>query len=240
VLLCGGGLTTLADAVNFFGRAPSPQIRARDTGYNGAIHSTRETGALPCRGGGSACPRARSTDTGCTRCSGDPGFRISGDTGETKKAALEGSTPERSSQCCASDPFNRHRRIRHLPPAAAVDTCTGVNRRIRNGKKVRTRTRALAFQCDGARRGSVQVGDRVAQPCSVVRTRDRVAGAGYACSARPDLHTVCRSFPKISSALSAKVCGGSRSAKSLIRDRRCHSRGSILQRQILAPLRRSL
>ena len=32
-------------------------------------------------------------------------------------------------------------------------------------------------------------------------------------SARPDLHTVCRSFPKISSALSAKVCGGSRSAK---------------------------
>jgi hypothetical protein len=49
--------------------------------------------------------------------------------------------------------------------------------------------------------------------CSVVRTRDRVAGAGYACNARPDLHTVCRSFPKISSALSAKVCGGSRSAK---------------------------
>src|SRR5215472_9625163 len=42
------------------------------------------------------------------------------------------------------------------------------------------------------------VGGRVAQPCSVVRTRDRVAGAGYACSARPDLHTVCRSFPKIS------------------------------------------
>jgi hypothetical protein len=29
---------------------------------------------------------------------------------------------------------------------------------------------------------------------------------------------VCRSFPKISSALSAKVCGGSRSAKILIRD----------------------
>src|SRR5436190_2410939 len=53
---------------------------------------------------------------------------------------------------------------------------------------------------------------------SVVRTRDRVAGAGYACSARPDLHTICRSFPKIASALSAKVCGGSRSAKILIRD----------------------
>jgi hypothetical protein len=52
--------------------------------------------------------------------------------------------------------------------------------------------------------------------CSVVRTRDRVAGAGYACSARPDLHTVCRSFPKISSALSAKVCGGSRPAKIFI------------------------
>src|SRR6266487_771608 len=30
------------------------------------------------------------------------------------------------------------------------------------------------------------------------------AGAGYACSARPDLHTVCRSFPKISSALVQK------------------------------------
>ena len=62
---------------------------------------------------------------------------------------------------------------------------------------------------DGARRGSVQVGGRVAQPYSVVRTRDRVAGAGYACSA----HTVCRSFPKISSALSVKACGRSRSAK---------------------------
>ena len=48
---------------------------------------------------------------------------------------------------------------------------------------------------------------------SVVCTRDRVAGGGYACGARPELHTVCRSFPKISSALSTKVCGGSRSAK---------------------------
>jgi hypothetical protein len=37
-----------------------------------------------------------------------------------------------------------------------------------------------------------------------------------ACSARPDLHTVRRSFPKISSALSAKVCGGSKLAKILI------------------------
>src|SRR5262249_57069040 len=55
---------------------------------------------------------------------------------------------------------------------------------------------------------------RVAQPYSVVRTRERVAGAGYACSARPDLHTICRSFPKISSAPSAKVCGGSKLAKS--------------------------
>ena len=45
------------------------------------------------------------------------------------------------------------------------------------------------------------------------------AGAGYACSARPDLHTVCRSFHKISSALSAKVRGGSRSAKILIQSR---------------------
>src|SRR5499427_4924408 len=33
-------------------------------------------------------------------------------------------------------------------------------------------------------------------------------------SARPVLHTICRSFPKISSALSAKVCGGSKLAKS--------------------------
>ena len=75
---------------------------------------------------------------------------------------------------------------------------------------------------DGARRGRghVRAGGRAAR-CSVVRTRDRVAGAGYACNARPDLRTVCRSFPKISSALSAKVCGGSRSAKkslSMARD----------------------
>jgi Transposase DDE domain group 1 len=42
------------------------------------------------------------------------------------------------------------------------------------------------------------------------------------------LHTVCRSFPKISSALSAKVCGGSRSAKKA---------ASPFRR--LAPLRRN-
>ena len=36
---------------------------------------------------------------------------------------------------------------------------------------------------------------------------------------QPDLHTVCRSFHKISSALSAKVRGGSRSAKILIQSR---------------------
>jgi hypothetical protein len=67
----------------------------------------------------------------------------------------------------------------------------------------------------GARRGpwACRGGGRASKR-SVVCTRDRVAGAGYACNARPDLHTVCRSFPKISSALSAKVCGGSRSAKS--------------------------
>jgi hypothetical protein len=65
-------------------------------------------------------------------------------------------------------------------------------------------------------RGSRGPTRHVCSICSVVRTRDRVAGAGYACNARPDLHTVCRSFPKISSALSAKVCGGSRSAKILI------------------------
>jgi hypothetical protein len=51
--------------------------------------------------------------------------------------------------------------------------------------------------------------------CSVVRTRDRVAGAGFACNARPDLHTtICRSFTELSSDLRAKFCGGSRSAKS--------------------------
>jgi hypothetical protein len=54
----------------------------------------------------------------------------------------------------------------------------------------------LVSDFDGARRGSVHVGGRVAQPCSVIRTRDQVAGAGYACSARPDLHTVCRHFLK--------------------------------------------
>ena len=52
-----------------------------------------------------------------------------------------------------------------------------------------------------------------------LHARSSVAGAGYACSARPDLHTVCRSFHKISSALSAKVRGGSRSAKILIQSR---------------------
>jgi hypothetical protein len=48
---------------------------------------------------------------------------------------------------------------------------------------------------------------------SVQIARTRPTHLHHACSARPDLHTVCRSFPKISSALSAKVCGGSRSAK---------------------------
>jgi hypothetical protein len=68
----------------------------------------------------------------------------------------------------------------------------------------------------GARRGpwACMGGGRVSRR-SVVCTRDRVAGAGYACSARPDLHTVCRSFHKISSALSAKVRGGSRSAREI-------------------------
>jgi hypothetical protein len=42
-----------------------------------------------------------------------------------------------------------------------------------------------------------------------------LTGAGYACSARPDLDTVCRSFPKISSVLSAKVCGGSKKSRVL-------------------------
>src|SRR5262249_37293261 len=82
----------------------------------------------------------------------------------------------------------------------------------RNGPEGRVRW-GIRFPFDGARQGFVQVGGRVAQPCSVVRTRDRVAGAGYAgyaCSA----HTVCRSFPKISSALSVKACGRSRSAKN--------------------------
>ena len=70
---------------------------------------------------------------------------------------------------------------------------------------------------DGARRGpwACTGGGRASRVC----TRDRVAGAGYACSARPDLHTVCRSFHKISSALSAKVRGGSRSEKILIQSR---------------------
>jgi hypothetical protein len=65
---------------------------------------------------------------------------------------------------------------------------------------------------DRARRGPwACTGGGRATRCSVVRTRNRVAGVGYACSARPD--TVCRSFPKISSELGARFCGGSTSAK---------------------------
>src|SRR5262249_2513466 len=80
-------------------------------------------------------------------------------------------------------------------------------------------------------RGPVHVGDRVPRPTGqlcvmwsahvlgaiCVMWSAHVLGAnctaGYACNARPDLHTVCRSFPKISADLSAKFCGGSRSAK---------------------------
>ena len=36
-------------------------------------------------------------------------------------------------------------------------------------------------------------------------TRDRVAGAGFACSPRPDLHTICRSFLKSHQIFSAKL-----------------------------------
>src|SRR6516164_9634191 len=50
---------------------------------------------------------------------------------------------------------------------------------------------------------------RVAQPCSVVRTRDRVCRRWLRLQrARPDLPTICRSVQKFASALSAKVCGG--------------------------------
>jgi len=51
------------------------------------------------------------------------------------------------------------------------------------------------------------------------RDRQRSSFKPFRGSARPDLHTVCRSFHKISSALSTKVCGGSRSAKILIQSR---------------------
>ena len=51
----------------------------------------------------------------------------SGATCETQKAAprFTGSTPERSSPCCPSDPFNPHRRIRHHPPANSDSRSTG-------------------------------------------------------------------------------------------------------------------
>jgi hypothetical protein len=87
-----------------------------------------------------------------------------------------------------------------------------IDKRVRRASHSTRETGALGMYGRGSR-GPTR---HVCSICSVVCTRDRVAGAGYACNARPDLHTVCRSFPKISSALSAKVCGGSRSAKILI------------------------
>ena len=45
-------------------------------------------------------------------------------------------------------------------------------------------------------RGSRGPTRHVCSICSVVRTRDRVAGAGYACSARPDLHPSAAHFLK--------------------------------------------
>jgi hypothetical protein len=52
-------------------------------------------------------------------------------------------------------------------------------------------------------RGPVYSGGRVTQPDAASLQhmqrgphRDRVAGAGYACNARPDLHTICRSLTK--------------------------------------------
>src|SRR6266487_63832 len=66
--------------------------------------------------------------------------------------------------------------------------------------------------------GPVHVGGRVARRGSFASCRwsphmheEQVADAGYAYNAHPDLTTICRSFPKISSALSTKFCGGSRS-----------------------------
>ena len=53
----------------------------------------------------------------------------------------------------------------------------------------------------------------------------------------PDLHPVCRSFPKVSSALSAKVCGGSRSAKKATPGaRQAGPRSQITSRLIAARL----
>jgi hypothetical protein len=78
----------------------------------------RASAKSPCRGGGSACPRARSTDTGYTRCSGDPGFRISGDTVETNKAAQRFRDRRLNDLRSAARPTrSTDRRIRHHPPA---------------------------------------------------------------------------------------------------------------------------
>jgi hypothetical protein len=61
--------------------------------------------------------------------------------------------------------------------------------------KILSQALSSAFESAGARRGPwACTGGGRASRRSVVCTRDRVAGAGYACSARPDLHTVCRSF----------------------------------------------
>jgi hypothetical protein len=61
---------------------------------------------------------------------------------------------------------------------------------------------------DRARRGLGHVGGA---PAAWSAREIELQALAKLCSARPD--TVCRSFPKISSALSAKVCGGSKSAK---------------------------
>src|SRR6266516_5973359 len=78
--------------------------------------------------------------------------------------------------------------------------------------------------------GPVHVGGRVARRGSFASCRwsphmheEQVTDAGYAYNAHPDLTTICRSFPKISSALSTKFCGGSRSDG---RVKRCSFRGA--------------
>jgi hypothetical protein len=147
-------------------------------------------GPLPSRGGG----RASRRSVVCTRDRvADAGYACS-------------ARPDLHTVC---------RSFPKISSALSAKVCGGSR-----SAKILIQSRGGLAPVRRARRGPLPSrGGGRASRRSVVCTRDRVADAGYACSARPDLHTVCRSFPKISSALSAKVCGGSRSAKILIQSR---------------------
>ena len=120
------------------------RLSAATGGPFGGLATTRETGGL---GHVSGWVNGGTIDTGRPHCSA--AVSESGDTGETNVAAqrFTGSTPERSSQCCASDPFNRHRRIRHLPPANS-DSWSESSGRSGAGKKSGASIRFTRFFCN--------------------------------------------------------------------------------------------